>query len=55
MGPYKPRGIEVTDSRGPIVNPKDKSTYKGEWNGNVKEGTGIKIWEDGRKYEGYWK
>ena len=54
MGPYKPKEMNVTDDRGPIVL-EDKSMYKGEWNENIKEGLGIRVWEDGKKYQGYWK
>jgi len=54
LGPYKPKEMNVTDVRGPITFG-DQSIYTGEWNTNLKEGKGIKIWKDGMKFEGYWK
>ena len=40
----------------PIEYEKNNSQYYGELSqDNQKHGRGIQIWEDGSKYEGYWK
>jgi hypothetical protein len=30
----------------------DKSQYEGEWTGDVREGYGVQIWDDGSRFEG---
>ena len=40
----------------PCMKSEYEVVYRGEWNFlNKREGRGIQIWQDGSKYEGYWK
>ena len=32
-----------------------KYTYEGQYKDGLKNGNGILIWDDGRKYDGEWK
>lgn len=59
LGPFKyDRRVqekEAIKQRGPI-RFSNMSVYLGEWNMyDEKHGKGIQVWDDGSKYEGYWK
>jgi hypothetical protein len=42
--------------KGPILLDNG-ATYQGEWEKNteLRSGLGIQVWQDGSKYEGYWR
>ena len=39
------------------VEYENKAKYYGEWakNDNTRHGSGIQVWSEGSKYEGYWR
>jgi hypothetical protein len=44
-----------SDIIGPFYVPEEKSLYIGQFKGDIREGKGIQIFEDGCYYEGYFK
>jgi len=37
------------------VEYENGTIYRGNWQGNVKNGKGVQYWPDGSAYEGLWK
>ena len=54
---YEPLKDGVQTELKQCVEYENKAIYYGEWNKgtNKKHGRGIQVWNDGSKYEGYWK
>ena len=58
LGPakYQPIKSKLLKRRAPHIY-SNKSVYIGQWNIKTKqkEGKGCQLWQDGSKYEGYWR
>jgi hypothetical protein len=52
-----PINDDIERIKRPLIQLDNGAKYEGEWikGKDVRDGRGIQIWQDGSRYEGYWR